>query len=65
MDQVAQATGLATGWTARVRSRVSEGVEIFYPLLRVQTGPGVHSTSYKMSFGVKAAESIISHPTSS
>ena len=23
----------------------------FYSLLRVQTGPGVHSTSYKMSTG--------------
>ena len=34
--------------------------------LRVQTGPGVHSTSYKMSIpGVKAAERRTSHPTSS
>ena len=41
----------------------------FSSLLRVQTGPGVHSTSYKMSTGgfpgVKAAERRTSHPTSS
>ena len=38
--------------------------------LPVQTGPGVHSTSYKneyqgISLGVKAAELRTSHPTSS
>ena len=41
----------------------------FSSLLRVQTGPGVHSASYKMSTGglspgVKAAERRTSHPTS-
>ena len=51
MGQVAQAARrLAAGWTARVRSRVSEGGD-FSSHLRVQTGPGVHSTSYKMSTG--------------
>ena len=42
----------------------------FYSLVRVQTGPAVHSASYKMStggfpLGVKAAECRTSHPTSS
>ena len=40
----------------------------FSSLLRVQTAPGVHSTSYKMSTGdfpgVKTAERRSSHPTS-
>ena len=49
IGQVAQvARHLATGWTARVRSRVSEGGN-FSSFIRVQTGPGVHSASYKMS----------------
>ena len=48
LGQVAQAARrLATGWTAWVRSRVSEGGD-FSSLLRVQTGPGVHSVSCKM-----------------
>ena len=46
VDQVARR--LATGWTARVRSREADGCD-FSSLLRVQTGPGVHSASYKMS----------------
>ena len=41
----------------------------FSSLLRIQTGPEVHSASYKMSTegfpGVKAAERRTSHPTSS
>ena len=42
----------------------------FTSLLHVQTGPGVHSTSYKMSpgeflRGVKVAERRTSHPISS
>ena len=41
----------------------------FSSLLSVQTGPGVHSTSYKMSSGefpgVKAVKRRASHPTSS
>ena len=42
--QAAQASRrLFTGWTARIRSRVS--------FLCVQTSPGVHSASYKMSTG--------------
>ena len=48
------------------------GGEDYSSLLRVQTGPGVHSASYKMSIGggglsprVKAAEHRTSHPTSS
>ena len=44
------------------------GVEIF-SLLLVQTDPGVHSASYKMSIGafpgVKAAERRTSHHSSS
>ena len=36
----------------------------FSSVLRVQTDPGVHSASYKMSTGVKAAEHKTSHPTS-
>ena len=39
---------LTTGWTAWVRSRVSE-VQRFFFTLCVQTGPEVHSASYKMS----------------
>ena len=47
MGQVAQAARrLATGWTARVRSQVSKGWR-FSSLPRAQTGPGVHSASYK------------------
>ena len=40
MGQVAQAARrLAAGWTARVRSRVSEGVEIFlYSVSRLVLG---------------------------
>ena len=50
-DEVVQATRrLTMGWTARVRSRVSEGWR-FSSLLRVQTGPGFYSASYKMSTG--------------
>ena len=50
--QVAQgARRLTTGWTARVRSRVSEGWRFFFSLLRVQTGHEVYSASYKMSTG--------------
>ena len=62
MGQIAQAARCwTTGWTARVRSRVSEGGADFSFLLRIQAGPGVDSTSYKMStgsfpWGVKAAE---------
>ena len=55
---------LATGSTARVRTRVSEEWR-FPSLLCVQTGPEVHSVSYKMSAGVKATERRINHPTSS
>ena len=55
---------LATGSTARVRSRVSEGWR-YSSLLRMQTAPGVHSASYKMSAGLKTAERRTSHPTSS
>ena len=52
VGQVVQAARrLATGWTARVRARVSEWWR-FSSLLRVQTCPGVHSASYKMSTGV-------------
>ena len=40
----------------------------FPSLVRIQTGPGVHSASYKMStrafLGVKTTESRASHPTS-
>ena len=51
VGQVAQAARrLATGWTARVRSGCRRGGD-FSSLLRVQTGPGVHSTSYKVSTG--------------
>ena len=39
---------LATGWTAHVQLRVSEGWR-FSLLLGVQTDPKVHSASYKMS----------------
>ena len=65
VGQVAQAARrLATGW----KVRVSEGWR-FFSLLRVQTGPGVHSAFYKMStgafLGVKAAERGTSDPTSS
>ena len=63
MSQVVQAARrLATGWTAQVRD--------FSSFLCVQTGPGVHSASFKMgtggsSPGIKAAERRTSHPTSS
>ena len=51
VGQVAQAVRrLAMGWTARVQPQVPEGWR-FSSLLRVQTGPGVHSASYKMSTG--------------
>ena len=41
---------LVTGSTVRVRSRVSEGWR-FSSVLRIQTAPGVHSASYKLSAG--------------
>ena len=41
-----QASRLATGWTARVRSRVSEGWR-FTSVLNTQTAPGVHSATIK------------------
>ena len=64
MGQVAQAAKcLATGWTARVSKEWR-----FFSLLRAQTGPGVHSVSYKMSdwgpspgVTVKAVELRTSH----
>ena len=60
---VAQAARrLATGSTAWVLSRVSEGWR-FSSLLRIQTDPGVHSAYYEMNTGVKAAERRTSHPT--
>ena len=43
---------LATGSTARIRSRVLEGWR-FFSLLRIQTAPGVHSAYYNMSTGGK------------
>ena len=41
----------AMGWTARVRSRGIGGGRDFSSLLRDQTGPGIHSASYKISSG--------------
>ena len=50
MAQVAR--HLVTGSTARVQSQVLEGWR-FSSLLRIETAPGVHSASYKMSAGGK------------
>ena len=58
-------SGMAPGYGVHVPGSISGigGMEIF--LLRVQTGPGVHSASCKMSTGGKTAERTASHPTSS
>ena len=49
VGQIAQpARRVDAGWTARVRSRVAE-VWRFSSLFRVQSGPRVHSASYKMN----------------
>ena len=51
MGQVVQAARrLATGCTARVRSRVSEGRD-FSSLPRVKAGHVVYSVSYKINTG--------------
>ena len=51
VGQVTQvARRLATGWMAQVRSRGSEGVEIFLHSF-VSRRPGFHSAYYKMSTG--------------
>ena len=59
---------LTADWTARIRFRLSEGWKNV-SLLRVQTGPGVHSASCKIStrtfLGVMAAEHRASLPSSS
>ena len=70
MGQVVQAARrFATGWMAPGSIPGIGGGGDFSSLLRVQIGPGVHSTSYKMStgefLGVKATERRTSHPTSS
>ena len=51
VGQVAQAARcLAVGWTDGFGPGCRRGGD-FTLLLRVQTGPGVHSTSCKMSIG--------------
>ena len=62
MGQLAQAARrLATGWTTRVQSRVSEGVEILLHSFGSRLVLGYRG----ISPGVKAAERRTSHPISS
>ena len=54
--------------TARVDGVTTDHLLSFFSFLRVQTGPGVHSASCKISIGdfpgVKTAEHRTNHPTS-
>ena len=68
--QVAQvARRLAAGWTARIRSRVSEGMEIFLTPSCPDWSWGplnlLQNEYREISLGVKTAEQRTSHTTSS
>ena len=67
-SSIGKVLGYGLGWH-RFNPGCRRGGD-FSSLLHVQTGPGIHSASYKMSAGglsprAKTAEHRISHPTSS
>ena len=63
VGQVAQAARLlATGWTARVRSRVSEGWRFFFPP-SCPDWSRVQSSSQKMSTGLSPGVKAVKHMT--